>query len=111
MTEQRDPVQEGRRLLEAATERPWVLAGASPGEDDDAYVSSPSGHIVPPYIPVADAALIVWAVNNAEALLDCAEALQELVAGLETNSEAGAPADAHDALARLHTPEQPPREP
>jgi hypothetical protein len=116
-----DAIQEGRRLLQEATERPWDRC-----RDDDGAVSIGTGGNLGEVIAWmregldADSSLILWAVNNAEALLDVAEAVQRMIpdAHHELWDEDGIACDpAHDglcsrileverALARLKAPHE-----
>lgn len=91
---------EGRDLLAAATPRPWrhVYEHRVVGEDTPVAYTFSSGVN---QNAVADAALIVRAVNEYAALLDCVDPLRAATTAGGPASLGVALSDARAALARL----------
>lgn len=68
-----EKLAEGRKLLAAAEPRPWETVLLDTGTDIISVEFPGNGPVVSEQVLDADAALIVWAVNNLSDLLDAAE--------------------------------------
>jgi hypothetical protein len=69
-------IERMRKLLEEATERPWVVLKDLGYSTFDVHGADSPATVLSISVPEASAALIVQAVNAAEAFVEVAEAMQ-----------------------------------